>query len=99
MATVVESRTGDLIHVATPDDGIASSKSAGALVDHTLQRYCADGTASLGDSGAPVVHQATGKALGIVNRVGGACPVSGVSLAAGLHAARMAGYDVELRTV
>lgn len=68
----------------------------------TPDEYCAEAMVSNHDSGGPVIHAPTGKALGIVSRPGSSClppaALIGPTLAGGIARAAAAGYDLQIRT-
>jgi hypothetical protein len=78
----------------------------GALVSDNARMYVLEGPITPGDSGGPVVHIDTGRALGVVSRIVAGCcavalpvwqegpTVSGLVLDAGVQ-----GFTVQLRTV
>lgn len=76
----------------------AREQRAGVLIDEAGGGYCADLPAVFGDSGGPVLHEASGTAVGIVNRIGGACPTSGVTVSGILARTRQDGFDLALAT-
>lgn len=72
------------------------------LVDDDPLRYCSQAPVSFGDSGGPIVHASTGKALGLVSRLDtGECPgtLVGPTIQAFLAQAAADGFDLTLRTV
>lgn len=75
----------------------------GVLTDWTETEYVADMPAVNGDSGAPLLHDKTGNALGIISRYGiGQVPPStdvGPLVTWALQEVRAAGFDVVLATI
>ena len=75
----------------------------GLLTDWTEKEYVADMPAVNGDSGAPLLHDKTGNALGIISRYGiDQVPPStdvGPLVAWALAEVRAAGFDVVLATI
>ena len=64
------------------------------------QTYDVSGPIHWGDSGGPLMHKRTGKALGIVSRLcAGACSEEGPTVQGILAKAAAAGFPVTLRTV
>lgn len=76
-------------------------KRIGALVSDNAERFVANAMLVNGDSGGPILHEKTGKALGIVSAYGfGAFPPStdvGPTVAYILEVAAADGFPVELR--
>lgn len=93
---------GDELRVSGQGLGVplsfAAEQRAGVLQDADPSWYCADLPAVFGDSGGPVLHEATGEALGMVNRVGGSCGTSGMTVSGIVARARADGFEVSLRT-
>ncbi|MDQ4065023.1 MAG: S1 family peptidase [Actinomycetota bacterium] len=74
----------------------------GVLVGWTDEEYQADMPAVNGDSGAPLIHHATGAALGIISRYGFTVPPStdlGPLMTWILEELERAGFNVKLATV
>lgn len=75
----------------------------GLLTDWTNDEYVADMPAVNGDSGAPLLHDETGTALGIISRYGiGQVPPStdvGPLVDWALRESRAAGFDIVLATI
>jgi hypothetical protein len=76
---------------------------AGVLTDWSRQEYAADLPSVNGDSGAPLLHFPTGRALGIVSRYGvTGLPAStdvGPLISWILRELRAAGFRVRLATI
>lgn len=72
VANHAETSLGDLLIFSGYGTGFTITETTrenrtGILVSHDETEYTADGPVVPGDSGGPIVHQATGKALGIVS--------------------------------
>lgn len=73
-ATVEDFAVGDQVDVHGYGMGVGEAEQtrprSGVLVSWTEQEYQADMPAVNGDSGAPLIHNETGAALGIISRYG-----------------------------
>lgn len=99
-----ETRFGDtltlsgfgLIFESTP---LLQERRAGILADDDDARYRTIAPILFGDSGGPVVHTPTGKALGIVSRLcAGLCTEEGPTVAYMLRSAAARGLNLTLLT-
>jgi hypothetical protein len=71
----------------------------GVLVDHSTGEWVSIGSDIFGDSGGPVIHVATGRALGLVSRLCvGTCTSLGPTIEGVFQQAAAAGYPLVLRT-
>lgn len=72
----------------------------GLLSSDTATEYRAIAPVLFGDSGGPIVHTRTGKALGIVSRlcVGSLCTVEGPTVEGALAKAAARGLSLQIRT-
>jgi hypothetical protein len=71
----------------------------GVLVDQSDREWAAIGTDIFGDSGGPVTHVATGRAVGLVSRLClGTCTSIGPTIEGIFEQAAVAGYPLTLRT-
>lgn len=79
---------------------ITQEKRLGPLFSDNQNSYCADAPALWGDSGGPVLHQKTGKALGFVSALGVFCPSSltGSTIQGAIAKATADGFPITLRT-
>ncbi|HEV2754946.1 MAG TPA: hypothetical protein VG318_04130 [Actinomycetota bacterium] len=105
-ATVEDLATGDQIDVYGYGAGVglheATRPRSGVLFDWTEKEYRADMPAVNGDSGAPLIHNETGAALGIISRWNIGVPPStdmGPLMTWILEELDKAGFDVRLATV
>lgn len=94
-------QTGDELRVSGQGLGIplsfAREQRAGVLEQVEPTWYCADLPAVFGDSGGPVLHKPTGEAVGLVNRVGGPCRTTGITVSGIVARARADGFEISLR--
>lgn len=105
-ATVEDFAQGDWINVYGYGIGLGATEQTrprgGVLVSWTEREYVADMAAVNGDSGAPLVHEETGAALGIISRWNlGEVPPStdkGPLIGWILEALDAKGFDVRLAT-
>lgn len=102
IATHADTTLGDILRttgqgVVVRDVGVTQSRY-GVLVGDTPSEFWWDTVATPGDSGAPVLRHADGKAVGTVSRVGAerAATDEGPSVPLILLRMRSAGYDVGL---
>lgn len=98
-----ETAPGDLLAIYGYGIGFSltepSRAKQGVLLDHTPTEYVADTWAVNGDSGGPVLHKATGKALGVISSFN--LPIStdiGPTIPAIQAALAARGYNVALQT-
>lgn len=81
--------------------GASARSRVGVLAEDSGMRFVAELPAIFGDSGAPVVHLPTGKALGIVSGFAPTIPpstVSGTTVERIVELAAFAGMDLQLVT-
>jgi len=100
-----ETALGDVIQLSGYGIGfslLAQTRTrTGLLAADNDRRFFAEIPAVFGDSGGPVVHQASGKALGVVSGIGVTIPPStllGTTVERVLVLVREAGFDVSLVT-
>ncbi len=73
-------------------------RRVGVLTSFTTSIYCSVSPTIFGDSGGPVMHQETGKAVGIVSGiVSGPCLDTGPTVQAGINRAAIDGFPIGLR--
>lgn len=72
----------------------------GVLFSDSPTRYCVDGPVIFGDSGGPVIHVPTGKALGVVSHLAPECPawLAGTTIEGAIARATFDGFPITLRT-
>ncbi len=79
---------------------LTQERRIGVLTGDNAERHQVLGTLIFGDSGGPIVHIPTGKALGIVSRLCfGVCEEEGPTVEGLLAKAAARGFTVTLRTV
>jgi hypothetical protein len=104
VAVAGETRLGDLIKhsgYGTPWDmtPLTREQRWGVLLTQDSARWMSIGLDTFGDSGGPVVHVGTGKALGLVSRVCfGTCTSVGPTIEGIFAQAASLGYPLVLRT-
>lgn len=103
IATTADTAAGDVLAIygygMALDAAEPTRAKQGLLLDHSASAYVADTWAVFGDSGGPVLHKETGKALGIVSQFN--LPVStdiGPTLSHILQQLAQRGYQVQLQT-
>lgn len=102
-----ETAIGDLLGMSGNGIGfgftsVTREERVGPLVTDGRSEYCAGTPATFGDSGGPIVHIPTGKALGVVSRISPfecAGSLTGPMVGFGLTRAMVAGFPAKLRTV
>ena len=101
-----ETTTGDLVGLSGYGMGFRSAGQTrartGVLTSQSAERFTAALPAVFGDSGGPVVHLASGAALGIVSGIGPTVPPStllGTTVERALWLANDAGFSVQLVTI
>lgn len=106
VAEFPETFAGDLLRfsgygVGFSNHPLTREQRVGVLVTDSTVHYCSEAPVSFGDSGGPVLHDATGKALGIVSGTGFGCAswLTGPTVSGAIAAAGSAGFPVTLRTV
>jgi hypothetical protein len=76
---------------------LTQEERVGVLYSTGEVGYCATGPALFGDSGGPVLHANSSKALGIVNRLGCVGTVSGTLVSYAIQRATSQGFPISLR--
>lgn len=105
--SIADTAPGDVVRLSGYGAGFdltstTRERRVGILLWDTAREYCVDGPVLWGDSGGPVVHDATGKALGIVSRLDPVdCPgwLVGSTVEGAILQAAEDGYLLSLRTV
>lgn len=104
--SAAETNVGDLIDLSGFGIGFGLSptlqKRQGVLLFDDSQEYCSVAPAIFGDSGGPVLHHASKKALGIVNSIdpiGCQTTLQGTMLTSAIANAGADGFPITLRTV
>ncbi len=104
VASAVETGLGDLVKhsgygVPWEITNVTREQRYGVLLDQDATTWSSIGPDTYGDSGGPVVHVATGKALGLVSRLClGTCTSAGPTIEGIFAQAAAAGYPLVLRT-
>jgi len=103
VVTASETATGDVLAIYGYGIGFSVNENTrpkqGVLISDSSTQYVADTWAVNGDSGGPVLHKATGKALGVISSYN--LPVStdvGPTIPAIQAALAARGYNVVLQT-
>lgn len=105
VATRTETSEGDLLQFSGYGMGFGTTaptqeKRVGALAAHERDRVLVVGPVIFGDSGGPVVHIPTGKAISLQSRLCvGPCSEVGPNYEDILAQAARSGFTVQLRTV
>ena len=101
-----DTTAGDLVQISGHGLGFGftvptQEKRVGVFVGDTEDQYNIVGPIIYGDSGGPIVHIPTGKALGIVSRLctGSACTETGPTVQGFIKGAAVRGFPITLRTV
>ncbi len=99
----VEVVAGDLVQFSGYGLGFGSTSATqeqrvGVITLDSERAYCAQGPTIFGDSGGPVYHVSTGKALGFVSALSGLCNPTGSTIAYAVSWASSHGFPVTLRT-
>lgn len=79
---------------------LTREERVGVLLLDNAKYYCSESPVIFGDSGGPVFHTKTGKALGIVSGSGFGCAswLKGPTLQGAIAAAKSDGFDITLRS-
>ena len=100
-----ETQFGDVIRMSGYGLGydllpLTREQRVGIVMSDDASEYVVTGLDTWGDSGGPFVHEATGKAYGIVSRLCiGLCTSEGPTVEGILAKAAARGFTVQLRTV
>jgi trypsin len=106
VTSFAETNVGDTLKFSGYGLGFSSTsvtqeRRVGVLISDNASTYCAEGPILFGDSGGPVLHGPTGKALGIVSALSislVSCSPTGPTVQASLNRASLDGFPIALRT-
>ncbi len=106
VTTWTETAIGDLIQHSGHGLGfgvhsVTQQKRVGVLQSDNANTYCSNSPVDWGDSGGPLAHVKTGKALGFVSHLAPECPswLAGGTIEGAISSATAAGFPIVLRTV